>query len=101
MFTTHRGESVDIYQLVLFAAAQDPPHTLLDYADLASRVRGLVQGKPPTGSQITKALEQMSRIVRESEDNDQVLVWASEVRRLSFPDPHFLFYVRERYAAGS
>jgi len=101
MFLTHRGESVDIYQLVLFAAAQDPPHTLLDYADLTARLKRLVKGKPATGSQVVSALEQMSRIVSESMECDQVLVWASEVRQLSFPDPHFLFYVRERYNIGA
>ncbi len=93
-FPMKGGETGDNYALVLRAVAADPPSTNFPYALIMSRIGELVEGKPPQGLQLVRALEQMQQIMSEGLQDDRVLEWDEDKETLDIVDPHFLFYLR-------
>jgi hypothetical protein len=84
-----------VYELILIASASDPPRLSIEYEEIKDRINMLVRDDAPQGSSILRALKSMVKIVKQSLDRDRVIDWDADRRTIDFPDPHFLFFLRQ------
>ena len=94
-FPIQSGEELDVYQLILRGASTDPPRLELTYEDVKSRIELLVVDEGPSGTTIQRALSAINKLISERLANDRVLEWDKDKLRVHFPDPHFLFFLRQ------
>jgi hypothetical protein len=87
------GTETDIYGAVLAAIAKTGPLTELTYEQLRAAMRDLVS-EPPARHEITRVLEEMSRITRDQIDGEPVVDYDEELSTLHISDPFFAYYLR-------
>jgi hypothetical protein len=87
------GRTVDIYGLVLAAIAHTGPKTRLDDNDLKTAIREIISGDPPAGHEVTRVLDEMTKIARKGK-GEPVVDYMSEERELHIADPFFAYYLR-------
>ncbi|PWV88041.1 hypothetical protein [Pantoea ananatis] len=91
------GEEVDIYKVVLYALSNmKPGMQTIQYEELRSAIRDLVQDTPPQAHEVTRVLEKMSKIAASEEASTPVIDWEKEDRKLHITDPFFAFYLKWR-----
>jgi hypothetical protein len=88
------GRSTDIYGAVLTAIAATGPLTELAYPDLRTSIRDVVQGEPPQRHEVTRVLEEMTKIAREKMEGEPVVDYDEELETLHISDPFFAYFLR-------
>ena len=91
------GEEVDIYKVVLYALSHmKPGMQSIQYEELRSAIRELVQDAPPQAHEVTRVIEKMAKIAATEEASTPVIDWDKEDRKLHITDPFFAFYLKWR-----
>lgn len=88
------GLKTDIYGAVLAAIASTGPRTSLQYEDIRTALRNVLDSDLPQRHEVTNILEQMTRISREKIEGEPVLEYDSEYSTLYIADPFFAYYLR-------
>ncbi|MBT1191959.1 hypothetical protein [Rhodococcoides kroppenstedtii] len=88
------GLETDIYGAVLAAVASTGPRTSLQYEDLRTALRNVMESDLPQRHEVTNILEQMTKISREKIPGEPVLEYDNEYSTLYIADPFFAYYLR-------
>lgn len=86
------GESVDIYGAILRGIAHTGPLTKLTYEELRSALREIMV-QPPQANEVTRVLEEMSKIAKKQE-GEPVVDYDADSTTLYISDPFFAYYLR-------
>jgi hypothetical protein len=87
------GRTMDIYGVVLAAIAHTGPLTKLTYEELRAALRDIL-AEPPQRHEVTRVLEEMSKIAREQIEGEPVVDYDEELATLFISDPFFAYYLR-------
>jgi hypothetical protein len=90
------GKETDIYGAVLRAIAATGPLTELKYEELRSALRAVLAttDDPPQKHEVTRVLDEMTKIAREQIDGEPVVDYDSELATLYISDPYFAYWLR-------
>ncbi|WP_435649634.1 hypothetical protein [Kitasatospora purpeofusca] len=88
------GEVTDIYGAVLAAIARTGPRTSLSYEEIRSGLREVLSSELPQRQQVTRVLEEMSKIAENEIEGEPVVDFDDELATLYISDPYFAFYLR-------
>ena len=92
--TLRDGSTTDIYGAILKAIAYTGPLTELKYVQLRAALREVLEDEVPQQQDVTRVLEQMSKIARERIEGEPVVDYDSTLETLHISDPYFAFYLR-------
>jgi hypothetical protein len=90
------GRETDIYGAVLRAIAHTGPLTELTYEQLRSALRAVLapSDEPPQKHEVTRVLDEMTRIAREQIDGEPVVDYDGGLATLYISDPYFAYWLR-------
>jgi hypothetical protein len=96
------GQLTDLYGVVLSAIARTGPEIEIDWTEIRTALREVMEDDPPRKAEYTKALEHMSKIARELVYDkkhrryfgDPALEYDSELDKVHISDPFFAFQLR-------
>ncbi len=88
------GATTDIYGAVLTAIAKTGPKTELHYNDLRASLRDVLNSEPPQRHEVTRVLEEMTKIAREKIDGEPVVDYDVALETLYISDPFFAYFLR-------
>ena len=90
------GQETDIYGAVLRAIAHTGPLTELTYEQLRAALRSVLaqSDEPPQKHEVTRVLDEMTRIAREQIDGEPVVDYDGELATLYISDPYFAYWLR-------
>jgi len=90
------GQQTDIYGAVLRAIAATGPLTELKYEELRSALRSVLAptDDPPQKHEVTRVLDEMTKIAREQIDGEPVVDYDGELATLYISDPYFAYWLR-------
>jgi hypothetical protein len=88
------GGETDIYGAVLRAIAKTGPLTELTYEQLRGALREVLAEEAPQRHEITRVLDEMSRIAREQIEGEPVVDYDAELATLYISDPYFAYWLR-------
>lgn len=88
------GGEADIYGAVLRAIAQTGPLTELTYEQLRSALKDVLDEEIPQRHEITRILEEMSKIAQKSIEGEPVVDYDTELAKLYISDPFFAYWLR-------
>ncbi len=92
--TLSNGEKTDIYGLVLYTLMQIKPGLeQIGYEKLRTSIKECVSGEPPSMQEISRVLDQMSKISIDDNASAPVLDWERE-GQLHITDPFFSFFLK-------
>ncbi|WP_174783566.1 hypothetical protein [Dolichospermum sp. UHCC 0259] len=66
----------------------------IEYEQLRSVIKEVLTDDIPQAHEVTRVLEQMTRIASSDEASTPVLDWDKEERKLHITDPFFAFYLK-------
>lgn len=92
--TLKDGRVTDIYGVVLAAIAHTGPLTQLTYEELRASVREVMKSDPPQRHEITRVLEEMTKIAREKIEGEPVVDYDETLSTLHISDPFFAYFLR-------
>lgn len=93
------GSATDIDGAVLNAIAATGPKTELPYTELRASLRDVLKSEPPQRHEVTRVLDEMTKIAREKIDGEPVVDYDGELETLYISDPFFAYYLRWGTAA--
>ena len=88
------GSRTDIYGAVLAGIAKTGPLTELTYEQLRSALRDVLTSDPPQRHEVTRVLEEMSKIARKEIEGEPVVDYDEELATLYISDPFFAYFLR-------
>jgi hypothetical protein len=88
------GQVTDIYGVVLAAIAATGPLTQLTYEELRGSLRDVMRSEPPQRHEVTRVLDELSKIARDSIEGEPVVDYDTELATLFISDPFFAYYLR-------
>lgn len=88
------GDTTDIYGAVLAAIADTGPLTELTYVELRRALGKVLRDDIPQQHEVTRVLEEMSKIARNKLEGEPVVDYDTELRKLHISDPYFAYYLR-------
>jgi len=89
------GKTPDIYGVVLYALADMKPGIeSIDYEELRSHVRVIMEDNIPQAHEVSRVLEHMARIAANDESSTPVIDWDKDDKKLHITDPFFAYYLR-------
>ncbi|MBM4607270.1 hypothetical protein GS575_33020 [Rhodococcus hoagii] len=90
------GGETDIYGAVLRAIAFTGPLTEITYEQLRAALRSILASsdEPPQKHEVTRVLDEMTRIAREQIDGEPVVDYDGELATLYISDPYFAYWLR-------
>ena len=89
------GDTADIYRIVLYALAEmGLGLDTIEYEQLRTAMRELLEDDVPRAHEITRVLEKMAEIASSDEASTPVLDWEKEEQKLHITDPFFAFYLK-------
>lgn len=90
------GGETDIYGAVLRAIAHTGPLTEITYEQLRAALRSVLDttDEPPQKHEVTRVLDEMTRIAREQIDGEPVVDYDGELATLYISDPYFAYWLR-------
>jgi hypothetical protein len=90
------GKETDIYGAVLRAIAATGPLTELTYEQLRGALRSVLAttDDPPQKHEVTRVLDEMTKIAREQIDGEPVVDYDGELATLYISDPYFAYWLR-------
>lgn len=90
-----QGGTADIYGVVLKAlSVLSPGLDTVDYEQLRSAIREILDETPPQAHEVTRVLERISEIAANDEASTPVIDWEKEEQKLHITDPFFAFYLK-------
>ena len=90
------GTVTDIYGAVLLGIAYTGPLTELTYEGLRAALKKVLDDELPQRHEVTRVLEEMSKIARDSIEGEPVVDYDESLSTLHVSDPYFAFYLRWR-----
>lgn len=92
----HNGETTDIYGAVLRAIAHTGPLTSIEYERLRAALRSVLANSddPPQKHEVTRVLDEMSKIAREQIEGEPVVDYDASLATLYISDPYFAYWLR-------
>jgi hypothetical protein len=66
----------------------------LPYAELRVSLRDVLGSEPPQRHEVTRVLEEMTKIAREKIDGEPVVDYDVQLESLYISDPFFAYYLR-------
>ncbi|MDP9343000.1 MAG: GspE family protein [Actinomycetota bacterium] len=84
----------DIYGAVLAAIAHTGPLTQLTYVELRGALRHVLKDDPPSQQEVTRVLQEMSKIAKERIEGEPVVDYDTELETLHISDPFFAYFLR-------
>ncbi|GAA1273971.1 hypothetical protein GCM10009677_29000 [Sphaerisporangium rubeum] len=97
--TLKSGTATDIYGVVLAGIAHTGPLTSVTYEALRASLREILSSEVPQRQEITRVLEEMSKIARVHIEGEPVVDYDESLSRLYISDPFFAFFLRWRVDA--
>jgi hypothetical protein len=89
------GGTADIYGVVLKAlSVMAPGLETVEYEQLRSAIREVLDETPPQAHEVTRVLERMAEIAASDEASTPVIDWEKEEQKLHITDPFFAFYLK-------
>lgn len=88
------GTTTDIYGAVLTAIAATGPRTELTYEELRTSLRNVLASEPPQRHEVTRVLEEITKIAREQIEGEPVVDYDEDLSTLYISDPFFAYYLR-------
>lgn len=88
------GRVTDIYGAILAAIAHTGPLTQLTYEELRGSLREVMASEAPQRHEITRVLEEMTKIAREKIEGEPVVDYDEELSTLHISDPFFAYFLR-------
>jgi len=89
------GSTADIYKVILLALVNlKPGLDSIGYETLRSAIREILADKIPEAHEVTRVLEQMSKIAASDEASTPVIDWDKHERILHITDPYFAFFLK-------
>ncbi|WP_141630121.1 hypothetical protein [Saccharomonospora azurea] len=88
------GTDVDIYGATLAAIAHTGPLTSVTYEQLRSSFREVLASEVPQRHEITRVLEEMSKIARQHIPGEPIVDYDEEMSTLHISDPYFAYYLK-------
>jgi CBS domain-containing protein len=88
------GRETDIYGAVLAAIAATGPLTELAYTEVRASLRDVMASDPPQRHEVTRVLEEMSKIARDKIEGEPVVDYDEELSTLYISDPFFAYFLR-------
>lgn len=88
------GKTGDIYVAVLLAIAHTGPKPQLSYEEIRAALRDILEDSLPQAHEITRVLDQMSKIAHEEIEGEPVVDWDKQYSKLHVSDPFFAYYLR-------
>lgn len=88
------GGHGDIYEAVLKAIASTGPQTSLTYEEIRSALRDVLSDEVPQSYEVTRVLDEMTKIARQDIEGEPVVDWDVDLRTLYISDPFFAFFLR-------
>lgn len=79
---------------MLEAIAATGPLISITYEELRTAVRRVIASDPPQRHEITRVLDEMTKIAKEKIDGEPVVDWDSAMETLHISDPYFAYYLR-------
>lgn len=93
--TLKNGKVVDIYGVILYALAElKPGIETLNYEEIRSAIKEISAETAPQAHEISRVLEQMSKISTSDESSTPVIDWEKDDRKLHVTDPFFAYYLK-------
>ena len=86
--------TTDIYGAVLAGIAHTGPLTSMTYEELRSALRYVLSEDPPQRHEVTRVLEEMSKIARDEIEGEPVVDFDAELGTLHISDPYFAYFLR-------
>jgi hypothetical protein len=89
-------QETDIYGAVLRAIAATGPLTEITYEQLRAALRSVLAptDEPPQKHEVTRVLDEMTRIARDQIDGEPVVDYDGELATLYISDPYFAYWLR-------
>lgn len=93
-FELQDGRTVDIYEAIIEAIAQDPPVISIDLEGIKERIIKIIRtdSSKLENRKLRDTLKQIQGIVASNDELYKVLEWKDE--KIYILDPYFLFYLR-------
>ncbi|MBR7839451.1 ATP-binding protein [Actinospica durhamensis] len=88
------GSITDIYGAVLEAIAKTGPLTSITYENLRTALKDIMLDEAPQRHEVTRVLEEMSKIAREQIEGEPVVDYDDELGTLYISDPYFAYFLR-------
>lgn len=88
------GRITDIYTAILAAVAATGPQTELTYEQVRAALREVMKSEPPQRHEVTRVLDEMTKIARETIPGEPVVDYDDELATLYISDPYFAYYLR-------
>lgn len=90
------GEETDIYGAILRAIADTGPLTSITYEQLRAALRNVLHPYDdlPQKHEVTRVLDEMSKIARDQIAGEPVVDYDSELATLFISDPYFAYWLR-------
>ncbi|MFJ7773948.1 hypothetical protein [Streptomyces yangpuensis] len=88
------GQVTDIYGAVLAAIAKTGPRTELTYEEIRSALRDALASDLPQRHEVTRVLEEMTKIATNEIEGEPVVDYDIELATLYISDPYFAFFLR-------
>jgi hypothetical protein len=88
------GYITDIYGAVLGAIAYTGPESRITYEQLRAALRHVLEGELPARHEITRVLDEMSKIAREQIPGEPVVDYDQEMSILHVTDPFFSYFLK-------
>lgn len=88
------GTVTDIYGAVLKAIARTGPLTKLTYEEVRTSLRQVLASDAPQRQEVTRVLDEMSKIAKEKIEGEPVVDYDEELATLFISDPFFAYYLR-------
>jgi CBS domain-containing protein len=88
------GRTTDIYGAVLAAIAATGPLTELPYTELRASLRNVMESEPPQRHEVTRILDEMTKIAREKIEGEPVVDYDEQLETLHISDPFFAYFLR-------
>ncbi len=79
---------------MLTAIAATGPLTALTYTDLRGSLRDVLASEPPQRNEVTRVLDEMTKIAREKIEGEPVVDYDEELSTLYISDPFFAYFLR-------
>lgn len=89
------GGKADIYKVVLMALAYlKPTVATIEYEELRSAIRAVLDDELPQAHEVSRVLEQMAKVSSLDESSVPVIDYEKDERKLHITDPFFAFFLR-------
>ncbi|MEU8320774.1 hypothetical protein AB0C33_20675 [Nonomuraea sp. NPDC048881] len=97
--TLKNGVTTDIYGVVLAGIANTGPRTAITYEQLRASIRDVISEELPQRHEVTRVLEEMSKIARDQIEGEPVVDFDEHLSTLHISDPYFAFFLKWRVDA--